>query len=618
MWGHRPIDGPTGGPIASSLDRLMFACLYALDHAVTGAAVPMPALVALAREWSPRVEAVRPDLVVLDARGLTRLFGDPQTLAFGLARAGLARGWRTRVAVAATRTAAMLLALGRPGVSVVPAGGEAAALAGLPLALLAEIDAAKGDMAAGRPAVRDGRRGVEGTRSCPRGRASSARHDHFKPVLDRASGVGEGGGTAGRARGEGSGDMPPPAAEPARTAGVRAVEALALLQTLSGWGLRTLGDLAALPVDDLAARLGEAGSRWHRLARGQDDRPLVGEVEEPRFEASLDLDWPVEGLEPLSFVLGRLFDSLAGALARAAQGAVGIETRLDLVTRQTHVRALHLPAPMADPKVLRTLVLLDLEAHPPPAAIDRVTVTLEPAPARAVQYSLLARPLPAPDRLATLMARLGALVGEEHVGHPVLLDSHRPGAFDLAPFAPSAAHPRGGERCRAGREDRPLAVEGDVPVEEGGRPSAVLRRFRRPIAARVVVEGGRPVRLVPDRAGLMGGRIVACAGPWRTSGAWWRLSPGESAWAGAVAGSPGEAAHPGAPTARSVRGGVEPGAPTARSVRGGVEPGAPTARGTRAGPWSLDEWDVATSSGVLYRLAHDRARARWFIEGLWD
>jgi hypothetical protein len=49
-----------------------------------------------------------------------------------------------------------------------------------------------------------------------------------------------------------------------------------------------------------------------------------------------------------------------------------------------------------------------------------------------------------------------------------------------------------------------------------------------------------------------------------------------------------------------------------------VEPGAPTARGARAGPWSLDEWDVATSSGVLYRLAHDRARARWFIEGLWD
>lgn len=582
----------------------MFACLHALDHAVTGAAVPAPALVALAREWSPRVETVRADLVVLDARGLARLFGDPQALASGLARAGLARGWRIRVAVAATHTAAMLLALGRPGVTVVPAGEEAAALARLPLALLAEIDAAVEGLPRRSPAVREGRRDVNRTRSRPSGRVSSARHDRFAPVPDRVRGGEEGGGAAGRAGGAGDRALSPSEAGPARAA-----EALALLQTLSGWGLRTLGDLAALPADELAARLGEAGSRWHRLARGQDDRPLVGDVEEPRFEAALDLEWPVEGLEPLSFVLGRLFDALTVALARAAQGAVGVETRLDLVTRQAHVRALHLPAPMTDPKVLRTLVLLDLEAHPPPAAIDRVMVRLEPAPARAVQYSLLARPLPAPDRLATLMARLGAFVGEGRVGHPVLLDSHRPGAFDLAPFAPSAARPGGGARRRAGREasEHLALADAEVPAEEHGRPSAVLRRFRRPIAARVTVEGGRPARLVPDRAGLAGGRIVACAGPWRTSGAWWRVSPGEAGWTRAAGDAPGEAGCSRAPIAWSGRGG---------GAAGSVM--APRGRDGGAGPWSLDEWDVAISAGVLYRLAHDRARARWFIEGLWD
>lgn len=598
----------------------MFACLHALDHAVTGAAVPAPDLVALAREWSPRVETARDDLVVLDARGLTRLFGDPQALAFGLARAGLARGWRARVAVASTRTAAMLLALGRPGVTVVPAGQEAAALAGLPLELLAELDAV-GDISTDGTPAREGRRGVGPIRPRLRGRVSPARHDRAASVPDRTNGGEERGQVSARVSGESDRTLSPPAARPGPAAG-----ALALLQTLSSWGLRTLGDLAALPADELAARLGEAGSRWHRLARGLDDRPLVGDAEEPRFEASLDLDWPIEGLEPLSFVLGRLFDALAAALARAAQGAVEIETRLDLVTRRAHVRALHLPAPMADPRVLRTLVLLDLEAHPPPAAIDRVTVKLEPAPARAVQYSLLARPLPAPDRLATLLARLGALVGEGRVGAPVLVDSHRPGAFALAPFAPSAACAGGGTRGRAGcghepcrsrggrvepggalaaRHGRgeggtqrdvlhePSALAGDVLAEDRGRPAAVLRRFRRPVAARVAVEAGRPVRLVADRAGLAGGRIVACAGPWRTSGAWWRVAPGLAARVGVEAGSPGEAAGPGVPT-------------------------APRGCGGDAGPWSLDEWDVATSSGVLYRLAHDRMRARWFIEGLWD
>src|SRR3989304_921676 len=41
--------------------------------------------------------------------------------------------------------------------------------------------------------------------------------------------------------------------------------------------------------------------------------------------------------------------------------------------------------------------------------------------------------------------------------------------------------------------------------------------------------------------------------------------------------------QPGAPAARTVRGGVEPGAPAARTVRGGVEPGAPGARTVRGG-----------------------------------
>ena len=49
---------------------------------------------------------------------------------------------------------------------------------------------------------------------------------------------------------------------------------------------------------------------WQRWARGQDARPLVPAGVEDAFEEALDLDWPIEGLEPLSFVLARLFDPL--------------------------------------------------------------------------------------------------------------------------------------------------------------------------------------------------------------------------------------------------------------------------------------------------------------------
>src|SRR4030095_1286318 len=83
-----------------------------------------------------------------------------------------------------------------------------------------------------------------------------------------------------------------------------------LLTTLRRWGLRTLGDLAALPADEVAARLGQTGVAWQRLARGEDPAPLVPSVPEERFEQALDLEWPIDGLEPLSFVLCRLMDPL--------------------------------------------------------------------------------------------------------------------------------------------------------------------------------------------------------------------------------------------------------------------------------------------------------------------
>ena len=103
---------------------------------------------------------------------------------------------------------------------------------------------------------------------------------------------------------------------------------------------------------------------------------------------------PIDGLEPLSFVLARLCESLSVSLERADRGAVEVTLRLRLVTRAVHERALHLPAPIRDARVLRTLLLLDLESHPPPAAIDWVEIEVGVAPGAIIQGSLLARALP--------------------------------------------------------------------------------------------------------------------------------------------------------------------------------------------------------------------------------
>jgi protein ImuB len=339
------------------------------------------------------------------------------------------------------------------------------------------------------------------------------------------------------------------------------------LLTLRRWGLQTLGDLAALPPDAVAARLGQQGVEWQRLARGEDPRPLLPSVPDERFEQALDLEWPIDGLEPLSFVLGRLMEPLSAHLERRGRGAAVLHVRLHLITRDVHERSLQLPAPMRDARALRTLALLDLESHPPSAAVDRVVVAVDPTPGRVLQFSLLARPLPSPEQISTLMARLAALMGEDRCGAPAAVDSWQPGAFAMKPFAP-----REDFRLKADATADVASGTADVASGFSRKVAVALRRFRFPVPARVRVTEGKPAYVSTDRRGLAGGCVHASAGPWRTSGAWWSDAGSLPA---AVCRLP-------------------------------------------AAAWDRDEWDVALSDGATYRVFRDRGADAWFIEGVVD
>jgi protein ImuB len=421
----------------------VFAVLYAAEGS------SFERLLGVARDFSPRIETCGSREVVLDLDGLTRLFGDAKSIADEVRRTAADRGLRIRIAIAGTRTAARLLVRDRAGITIVDAGNEDAALARLRIELL-EIFA--------------------DSQTDPPLRARTSNPESPSNPESR---------------------IPNP-----------------VTLTLRRWGLRTLGDLAALPADEVAARLGQPGVAWQRLARGEDAAPLVPSVPEERFEQALDLEWPIDGLEPLSFVLARLMEPLAAHLERRDRGAAVLHVRLHLVkrdgvTREVHERSLQLPAPMRDARTLRTLALLDLESHPPSAAIDRVVIAVDPTPGRVVQFSLLTRSLPSPEQLSTLMARLTALMGEGRCGSAITVDSWEPGVFEMKPFLGSIANSR------------------RIPNPEPRIPRLAIRRFRFPIPARVRVDLGIPVRMTSDRRGISGGKVETYAGPWRTSGGWW-------------------------------------------------------------------------------------------------
>ena len=339
------------------------------------------------------------------------------------------------------------------------------------------------------------------------------------------------------------------------------------------WGLATLGALAALPAADLFERLGAAGLAWHAMARGLDARPLVPTAEPQPFEATCAFEWPIEAIEPLSFALGRVIDPLCARLDHDGLGTVTLQTTLRLVTRELYVRRLGLPMPMRDPRVLRTLIVLDLESHPPPAGIDVLTVTFEPVAGRIVQPSLLARAHPRPETIATLTARLRAVMGDGRVGRPVALDTHRGGAIGMRPFDGPAT-------------GLPLAVA-ETPSttqrDPAGAGRLTLRRFRQPPPVRVELDRGRPVRvrsLEPRRLPRLGA-VRQSAGPWRSSGDWWR---GEKAAATPSVWQPDPSVWSDEPITA----------------------------------WDEDEWDVVLDSGTALRLARDRRRDTWVVAALID
>jgi hypothetical protein len=629
----------------------LYACVYAAAPAADAAG---SVLKAIAEEFSPRYElfsAPKAALVVIDVSGVERLLGPARVIGEELRRAASTRSVRAQVAVAATHTAARLLAHAKPGLTVSPRGGEAASLASLSIGALEAV-----------------------------------------PSL--------------------------------------AVFAVPLT-VFQSWGVRTLGDLAALPGADLVARFGRQVLDWQALARGEDVRPLVPTADEERFESTLDLEWPIDGLEPLSFVLTRLLEPLSVRLERRDRGAAVLHVVLRLVTREIFARRLELPAPMREVRALRTLALLDLESHPPGAAIDRVTVVIDPTPGRVVQHRLFTRAQPTPEQLSTLVARLGALIGQDRTGSPATLDTYRPGAFAMKPFQtareqdrsrsedgqPRAKEPvldtpgRDGARVSIVRvptsaqatvaprpvldtrehyEARTSGGEGpqrrpvlDTREHDGASASGVgvgphasndvnsaLRRCRQPVPARVAVVNGRPVRVTTDRRGFTGGAVLHCAGPWRTSGHWWALpvsvttdtshrmeaigsnkrqrpvlDPHEHNDA-RLSGEGGPQRRPvldphehndarlsggGGPQRRPV---LDPhehndaclsggGGPQRRPVLDTREHDGASASGVGVGPhaskyWDRDEWDVALGDGAVYRIFRDRESDAWFIDAIVD
>ena len=362
-----------------------------------------------------------------------------------------------------------------------------------------------------------------------------------------------------------------------------------MLDTLERWGVRDFRTLALLPEHALASRLGEAGARLQRLARGAEMRTLALCEPMTHFEEALELESAVETIEPLSFVLNRLLEQLCARLESRALAAQELQIRLQLeprvadeatttmqelapATNSDNVRlpvfferTLRLPVAMRDAKVFLKLLQLELSAHPPGAPVLKLWVVAQPAPPRSAQRGLFLPLAPEAEKLEITLARIAGIVGERRAGIARLLDTHRKDAFCM-------------ERFTATQEK--TAAEGTLTMSDAAQNvQLTLRIFRPPHQLHVRTMHGRPASISPasrqtDQTELQG-KILWSAGPWRSSGEWWA-----------------EAAQQGNET-------------------------------SAGGPWDHEEWDIALANGNgggigLYRIYRDTGSGHWFADASYD
>ena len=262
-----------------------------------------------------------------------------------------------------------------------------------------------------------------------------------------------------------------------------------LAETLERWGIRRFHELAALPPLGIAERLGTEGLHLRELARGESDRKLLPLEDPLHFEDEIELEYPVDLLEPLAFLLSRLVNGLATRLAARGLATDELRLRLKLDPRGMHERTLRLPVPSLDTKAFLKLLQLDLSANPPAAPIEHIWMAMNPVKPQAAQSGLFILAAPEPVKLELTLARIKSLVGQDRVGHPVLLDTHGPGG-------PTSS--------------------------VDGAPRQGFRHFRPPLAAHVTLDAAQPSFIT---AAHIRGKVIDIAGPWRTSGDWWTPNP---------------------------------------------------------------------------------------------
>jgi protein ImuB len=295
-----------------------------------------------------------------------------------------------------------------------------------------------------------------------------------------------------------------------------------LVDLLRRLGIRTLGDFAALPAADVLSRFGFDAALAHRLAGGQDERPLA--VRRPPADLDVEqvFEEPLDRVDAAAFaaraLAEKLHERLAGhGLACTRLGIEALTERGEELHRTWRHDGLLTTAAIADRVRWQLDGWINHRRSRPTGGIRRLRLIPDGVLEHAgLQLGLWGDVGAERDRAHRAMVRVQGMLGPEAVVTAVVGGGRDPAEqVHLVPWGDERLPSRPADQPWPGRLPPPapatvLSDPASVEIHDADGISVG-------VTARLAVTGSLAV-LTQDRTAV---EITSWAGPWPVEERWW-------------------------------------------------------------------------------------------------
>ncbi len=290
-------------------------------------------------------------------------------------------------------------------------------------------------------------------------------------------------------------------------------------EQLLALGIRTIGQVAAFPANELVARFGADGALIAHLARGDDPRHFVPLPPEEDLSERLVFDNPYDDSSLLLNLAEQAITPLFTRLAQRGLGCCRLAVRLSFANRSQQVFELAVDKPTLSWRKFRRQLLLQIEsARFQEAVVEIAVAPLRTAPLHVKQLDLTARVSVATTAQRSFEQRVLRESLFRITVCPAILPEE---CFSLTPFAFDSFANENAGLPLASKTETTNAIIGERSNMPTFAMSGIrgLRTFQPVRRVEVISENDQPRSIVINRQRR---RILRCHGPWQISGQWWR------------------------------------------------------------------------------------------------